>query len=276
MLIYFCQIDAVAGTVSLDFYLRLIWRDNRFSMPLFWEKMSPQARSAGIEITLLLFTGDVSMWRPDVRFHDATQLEYLVETIRINSTNDIFWSRHTVGTFMQPKFEFEDYPSDSQVVHIRFGSYAFNQNYMKMVFAEPALTLNQNYDKTNTFENNAVWSYVGSTYQTYVSGSNFLNAIYHIHVKRQGSGIVVRLILPIALLTILGGLTFWANYENRVDSTITLILAVSALYIVILANIPLLGYLTAIDKYFFWVSLTHTSFNHFDSLTLYMYRCFYC
>ncbi len=225
--------------------------------------MSSQARTNGVEITILLSMGDIAIWKPDVRFHDAAELDFLVETIRINSTNDIFWSRHTVGTFMQPSLGFEDYPSDSQVIHLRFGSYAYNQNYIRMAFAEPALSLNQNYDQSYTFENNPLWTFDSNktNHRTYLSSSSYINAIYHIHVNRRGSGIVVRLILPIALLTILGGLTFWANPENRVDSTITLLLAVSALYIVILSNIPLLGYLTAIDKYVFWVSSTHLFFN---------------
>jgi hypothetical protein len=243
----------------MDFYLRLTWRDNRFSMPLFWDKMSKQMRSNGIELTLILSNQDVAMWKPDVRFHDAQSLEYLVETIRINATNDIFWSRHTVGTFMQPSLAFEQYPSDKQIIHLRFGSYAYSQTYFKMAFlgSSDQLSLNQNYDKSYTFESNPIWEFdnSSSSYELYLSGSNYLNAIYHIHVSRHGSGIVVRLILPIALLTILGGLTFWAQAESRVDSTITLLLSVSALYIVILGNIPMVGYLTAIDTYVFWVSL---------------------
>ena len=50
------------------------------------------------------------------------------------------------------------------------------------------------------------------------------------------------------------GVTFWAEPETRVDSITTLILAVSALYIVILGNIPLVGYLTDFDRFVFWVS----------------------
>ena len=245
------------GTAALDFYFRLYWRDNRLAMPLLWEKLPKAIRSTGIELTLILTNDSNPFWRPDIRFHDAVDLNYIVETIRINSTNDIFWSRHTVGTFMQPKFKFDDYPSDNQTIHIRFGSYAYSQSFLKNAFNEPgALTLNQNYDGTKTFESNPIWTFDNSTttYNLYLSSSGFLNAIYNISVKRQGNGIVIRLILPIALLIILGGLTFWAQYEGRVDSTITLLLSVSALYIVILSNIPLLGYLTAIDKYVFWVS----------------------
>jgi hypothetical protein len=157
---------------------------------------------------------------------------------------------------MQPKLEFKSYPADKQTIHVRFGSYAYSQSLFQLFFSEPALTYNQNYDKSYTFTSNPTWTYDNeSTYNVYISSSNFMNAIYHLTLTRQGSGIIVRLILPITMLILLAGLTFWAQYENRVDSTITLLLSVSALYIVILSNIPMLGYLTAIDKYVFWVSV---------------------
>lgn len=226
-------------------------------MPLFWNKMSKSVQQNGFELTLILQQNtSIGFWTPDIRFHDVSDLDFIVQTIRINSSNIVFWSRHTVATYLQPKFKFDQYPSDEQAIHIRYGSYAYSQSYLKMVFLQPAITLNTNYDNSTTYTSNPEWTYDNSTtyYETYVSGSGFLNIIYHIYMKRQGSGIVVRLILPITLLLFLGGLTFWAEYTNRVDSTITLLLAVSALYIVILGNIPLVGYLTAIDRYVFYVS----------------------
>jgi hypothetical protein len=158
---------------------------------------------------------------------------------------------------MQPTLEFTDYPTDEQTMHIRYGSYAYNQNFMKVIYLQPSLTFNQNYDGKETFSSNPLWTYepTDTSNGYYVSSSGFWNVIYHIAVSRQGKGIIVRLILPITLLILLAGLTFWAEYSGRVDSTITLLLAVSALYIVILSNIPLLGYLTAVDRYIFWVSL---------------------
>jgi hypothetical protein len=250
----FPQVDAVAGTATMDFYLRLYWQDSRYNMPLFWKKMSPQIRKYGIELTR--FQSSVNFWQPDIRFHDVSDVNYIVETIRVNASNVFFWSRHTIGTFAQPKMEFEQYPGDHQMVHVRFGSYAYDQTWLQMIFLPGALSFNENYDKSMTFLSNPNWAFDNSTttYETYVSGSGFLNAIYHIGIQRKGSGIVLRLILPITLLCFLGGLTFWAEYSGRVDSTITLLLAVSALYIVILANIPLVGYLTAMDTYIFWVT----------------------
>ena len=51
------------------------------------------------------------------------------------------------------------------------------------------------------------------------------------------------------MLLVLVSLTYWADTGDRVDSTVTILLAVSALYIVIFDNIPMLGYLTRFDNY---------------------------
>lgn len=154
---------------------------------------------------------------------------------------------------MQPRFNFDAYPADQQTINIRYGSYAFNNLTFRMNFTNPPLSFSTNYDGEPTYMQNPAWTYDNSStsYDVYTSSSGFSNPIYHVVMSRQGAGIVVRLILPITMLVILAGLTFWADYENRVDSTTTLLLAISALYIVILANIPLLGYLTAIDRYVF-------------------------
>ncbi len=78
-------------------------------------------------------------------------------------------------------------------------------------------------------------------------------ALYRLTMQRQGSGVIVRLILPLTMLLLLSALTFWISYENRLDTTITLLLSVSALYIVILGNIPMVGYLTNVDTFVCWV-----------------------
>jgi hypothetical protein len=159
---------------------------------------------------------------------------------------------------MQPLLKFNSYPSDTQIINIRYGSYAYPQQYLVMNYWGNALTFSTNFDNSDTFKSNPIWTFDKSltNYTTYPSGSKFLNAIFHIAVTRKGSGIVIRLVLPITLLILLSSLTFWVeDVPSRIDSTVTLLLSVSALYIVILSNIPLLGYLTDIDKYVFMMFL---------------------
>jgi hypothetical protein len=80
-------------------------------------------------------------------------------------------------------------------------------------------------------------------------------ALFQVTVYREGNGVIVRLILPITLLLLLSALTFWISSDQRVNTTITLLLSISALYIVILGNIPMVGYLTNVDKFVFWVRI---------------------
>lgn len=95
-------------------------------------------------------------------------------------------------------------------------------------------------------------------------------------MERKGSGIVIRLVLPLFLLLLLSAVTFWMTTEKRVDVTITIMLSVSALYIVILGNIPLVGYLTKLDKFVFWVSsLVIASHNRYFIIVV-INRCFSC
>lgn len=195
----------------------------------------------------------------------------------------MFWSRHIVASFKQPKIDVTNYPSDSQYLHLRYGSYVYDKAVFISGFVEGTnpISLNLNFDGTASFEQNSLWSYNAdlSRYGFYYSSSGYHNTVYHIYLDRQGSGIITRLILPMTMLILLGGVTFWADPDTRVDSTTTLLLAVSAMYIVILANIPLVGYLTNFDKFSYWVSTTARFDLHFRCMHVLMccvIRCFCC
>ena len=72
----------MAGSVTLDFYLRLYWTDNRFNMPMLWNKLSKTVRSNGFEITRILENNSsCPFWLPDIRFHDAASVDYIVEVL---------------------------------------------------------------------------------------------------------------------------------------------------------------------------------------------------
>jgi hypothetical protein len=74
----FCfQIDAVEGSATLDFYLRLRWTDNRVDMPLFWAKMGKKVQF--VDITSLYQDEVLAVWLPDIRFHDVSNVEYLAQ-----------------------------------------------------------------------------------------------------------------------------------------------------------------------------------------------------
>ena len=51
-------------------------------MPLFWSRVDPKIRKNGFEITPLITNGNtttVGVFMPDIRFHDAAELDYIVQ-----------------------------------------------------------------------------------------------------------------------------------------------------------------------------------------------------
>ena len=175
------------------------------------------------------------------------------QTMRINASNVFFWSRHILGDFMQPMLKFEDYPNDNQTLHLRYGSYAFNKDYLNLYVVDSGVGYNKNYNGDATFTTNPVWEHAQSwnRHQIYTSSSGFTNVVFDISVARTSTGILVRLVIPVTILTIIGGMIFWSHPKERVNLTVTLLLSVAAMYVVIIGNIPLVGYLTAVDRYCF-------------------------
>lgn len=262
-------VDEITGTARMQFTIRMYWKDDRFAMPAFWEATNRKDWSVGIDLTDLLLGQNVpvEIWFPLIRFPDATEVNILSQCLKLNASN-IFYQAYAIDiTLVQPKFNFESYPYDEQTVVIRYVSYNFNAQYVHMGFnGGLGLIFNQYLDGSDTFKSNQIWTFNAARFFPTI-GNGYGYAVYEFDVTRQGSGIIIRLVLPIAFLLVLSALTFWVIYENRVDTTITILLSVSALYIVILGNIPMVGYLTDVDNFVFAVSI------FFDSIVLCAYTC---
>lgn len=250
-------VDEIRGTARLQFSLRLYWKDDRFAMPAFWEASDHSSWELGMDLTDVLFglQVPVEIWFPLIRFPDASEVNILSQYLQLNASNIFFLSYAFDITLVQPKFDFSSYPFDEQTIVIRFVSYNFKAQYVQLSFNNQNnnLIFNQYLDGSDTFKSNQIWSYESSRYYPAV-GNGYSYAVYELDVIRQGNGIIVRLVLPILFLLMLSGLTFWVVYENRVETTITIMLSVSALYIVILSTIPMVGYLTNVDSFIFSVS----------------------
>lgn len=110
---------------------------------------------------------------------------------------------------MQPMIDVTAYPSDRQVLHLRYGSYVYDKEVLMSGFLEGTnpISLNKNFDGSASFKQNALWTYREdlSSYEFYESSSNYHNTVYHIYLDREGSGVITRLILPMTLLLLLSG-----------------------------------------------------------------------
>lgn len=125
-----------------------------------------------------------------------------------------------------------------------------------MVWRSPAIQLYSSANDGKSFTENPIWDYVSSEGLIEIEdngtpGSPRLRstALAEITIHREPAGIVLRLAMPLFLLVFLAGWAFWAAPVDRMNITVTILLAVSALYIVVFQNIPMLGYLTTIDNF---------------------------
>ena len=101
-------------------------------------------------------------------------------------------------------------------------------------------------DNSYDIELNPIWSFesAASHFGSQSPGTLFGNRAYGIvsvTFKRASTGMVLRLALPIFLLVFLAALAFWASPSDRVDATVTMLIAISALYVMVIQNIPMIG-----------------------------------
>ncbi|CAM9354262.1 unnamed protein product, partial [Ectocarpus fasciculatus] len=194
------------------------------------------------------------------------------ETLKLAPGGFFFWSRHQLLELSQSSFDYHDYPLDKQQIVISFESYGLPANYLQLAIADPAITYIKNGNKDINFQQNPIWKhnlndYTSSVntadYEQYFDGQKIIRTFQNIEIKmaisRESNGILVRLAFPVLLLILIGAITFWSFQESRIDTTMTLLLAVSALYIVVFSTVPLLGYLTSFDRYFIELFILLTS-----------------
>lgn len=241
-------IKEVESTVELTFDLIMEWKDNRFAMNGFWENIP----MGFIDLSTLLTNDSVTIWRPMPSFPDLVGADLFSYDYRFNEYNEFFFQQSYHMTLVQPQFDFRAYPGDSQTINVRFSDAEFATR--QLIFVPTNIRFTTLQDGSVSFQQNPIWTVNSNGYTAYVDDaySNSYN-VFYVDVTRRAYGVVIRLVLPMALLILLGAITFWVSYDQRVDTTITILLAMSALYIVILSNIPLVGYLTNVDKFVFWM-----------------------
>lgn len=266
------SVDDIASRLTIDFFYRLKWVDPRWNLPTeMWDYINPHVlNSDGLSIYGYVYAqNELEVWKPDITFQQIVEMDVVSESFKLFPGGVFYWSRHVVASFVEPSMIYKSYPQDQQNFSLVIQSYAYSSFLIDINFInnEPITYVNNfqsTQSDTNTnLQQNQIWSYQGFTaYLQDVLQPNFANpqrtfsmAFINLNFRRQSAGIVVRFILPLTLLLLLTGLTFWITFENRVDTTITILVSASALYIVILQNVPNVGYLTDADKFIFWMFL---------------------
>jgi hypothetical protein len=258
------EIDDVHATVTLDFWFRQYWKDPRWKFPTeLWKQLSSVARYEGLELVPYVREGDptLNFWLPDTYILESISHEVQAEMIHLFQNSDVWWSKHIVIVIKQGLFDLRKYPIDHQQFTLTLQSWAYATQFVKLrpfeigpppvVFNDDP-TLGKKYidlDPLWTFVSSQVVvkdQYLPSFFDPY---RNFTTVSFYLNFKRESYGIIFRLALPILMFLLIVGFAFWADIQSRIEVTITMLLAVSAFYLIIGQIIPFVGYFSLLDKF---------------------------
>jgi hypothetical protein len=155
------------------------------------------------------------------------------------------------------------YPADTQKFLITLQSWAYPTRFVILVpfpgNVPATVTFNQDPSLANReyFELNPVWTFLHNDqkfmYQPlgifFDHNRQYSTLSVSLDFQRRSFGIVYRLALPVLMFLLLVGFAFWAELDHRVEITVTMVLAVSAFYLIIGQVIPLVGYFSIFDKF---------------------------
>ena len=153
----------------------------------------------------------------------------------------------------QSSLSYHHYPKDTQDISLQFFSVSLFKQQLTFDISVEYMYSAVNYP-AYAVEENQIWTFDEAVASTGAQppGTAYGARQYgliNIQVTRQATGIVLRLAFPTFLLVVLAALSFWADPEDRVNSTVTMLLAISALSIIVFGSIPMVGYLTTFDKF---------------------------
>ena len=199
------------------------------------------------------------VWYPDVEFRDAYLQRRLASVFRLRPHGEMYTASHLLLTLGQPNLDFTYYPLDKQNIELVLKSYAYNSHQLKLEFVDPAVVYVSNFESDDiAFEKNVIWYHKAGdwTVETGLSSNEF-NEDYKefyvqkasLEISRYADGVILRFVVPIFMLCILCGWMFWTAVEQRASATLTVLIGISALYIIIFSSYPLTGYLSTLDSY---------------------------
>ena len=258
------KVSDITNEFTLDFFLRLVWTDDRIVMPNIWSYLHPETSLEGIEISRYIQSQDeLKFWLPDIYFYESTDVEVINSLVKILPEGRMFWARHMIVTFSDPTMPFNQYPVDHQNFSITLESFSYDHRFIELRFlGDDTIKLLTDGDTGNEIiRTNQLWEYEG--FQAKVDTTDapspvnperkYSTLFLKLNFQRQSTGIVYRLALPILIFILIVGVAFWSDASNRIEVTLQMILVVSALYIIIGQSIPLVGYLTRIDSFIIMV-----------------------
>lgn len=253
------SVDDITSSVTMGFFLRLQWYDERWYLPELFETLTPQAAADGLDITPYINSQNpLNIWLPDIVFYEATAIDPISEFIRLFPDGKLFWSRNMVVSLQESQNQIFDYPNDDQKFSLTFQSYSFETLFLKLQWMDPSVVFRYNTEyHRNAVELNQLWSFEGfhswvenvASPAVFNPNRQYSSANVDLVFKRQSFGVIFRLALPVCMFMLIVGFSFWTDVDKRLELTVEMLLTITALYLIIGTVIPFVGYLTVMDQF---------------------------
>ena len=236
-------------------------------MPDLWKLIKPSIYASGIDITQAFTYYNTqglptAFWLPDIIFPDANSLVVTNQYVRLWANGQIRQMQHIVLTLSASTMNYAKYPCDVQTITIDFFSFAMPTNQFQFTLipqlpglvSKPADIMYPLGSKTPSFAENPVWTFVSMTYgytSWQLSEGNWPRPFGYVTfvIARKSTGVIIRLCVPILIIMVLCGFSYWSSASDRVAINVTGLLAIAAVYVGVVGAIPMVGYMTNLDCY---------------------------
>ncbi|XP_060072801.1 neuronal acetylcholine receptor subunit alpha-3-like [Ylistrum balloti] len=259
ILISVLDLNEIAGTITLNCGLSMLWTDYR----LVW---NPSDFSG---ITSFVFNSS-NIWKPRVYIttssEDLSDFSFDAFDVRVYANGSVLSSpgRHVKASC---SFDMTKFPTDSQTCTMQLASWMYTVNEMYFLIARPNMNLAY-------YRPNGDWDvdWTSVTNNTDL-GRYFAIIDFSIHLTRRSGYFMVSMTMPVLLLCFLNPFVFVlpASSGERISYTITVFLSLAVYMTLIGENIPQVSEPMAGVSYFLLVAMLNSCV--LIVLTIFSLRC---
>ncbi|KAJ3121449.1 hypothetical protein HK100_012388 [Physocladia obscura] len=241
----FEDLDPLAGTFTMDLYLRLQWTDPR----LVFNTSLLDGEAFHVDPDLA--------WKPDIYFYnEAAAMTALDASFKLKAAGLLYWSRHFLMVFAAD-LDLTKFPYDSQSLDLQLVSYSYdNATIILDWFSTGAVFPDPISDPTNPLKAD-LWTINSvdnsSTNMNEVVGQTDYSLLtVSIGVTRIPTYYVTRYIIPLFVIALASSAQYWidsAAVSTRVGAGVTLLLAIVSFMFLLSGDLPKVSYNTRMDNF---------------------------
>ena len=243
------EFDQKKETLDLNIWVRMNWKDEILN----WN-------SSDYNLSFLSMNVD-DIWTPDIELLNAASkptIYILDEALNLYNDGSIFRSKPAIFKFSCP-LDLHEFPFDIQSCTMKFGSWTYNNNMMKI---QPYEEVDKQIDVLSSFSHSE-WQINSYSLKTYnesricCPGKDFSINEYtfvfqrYPHYYKLSMGMTISLVVVSFIIMLMK-----PDNVSRTGTAVFIPLTILALQLTIADKIPVVGYYTLMDNFFLCCFIT--------------------